>query len=257
MRGAGPRTNHLERLVAAIGRYSPRAAISLPGSDSCRSKSQPQTARSSARSPGPATVTCASCSYQRLGGIDFVTARYGVEPWVEAAKKRVHPQRLAIALPNKLARIAWGQLRLRPNLRERATVLGAGHKTSPANAKARTRATVPANLDNPCVRCPRQKGRPERRNGLTARTKKLHRSGESDDRIPFPLPGVREDEGDRRVRSCRRRRTLVIKNGPLLLTPFRPDDQEAVASERIVRAARIAARGPVEAAGCDNGAETA
>jgi hypothetical protein len=85
----------------------------------------------------------------------------------------------------------------------------------------------------------------ERRNGLTARTKKLHRSGESDDRIPFPLPGLREDEGDRRVRSCRRRRTLVIQNGPLLLTPFRPDDREAVASERIVRAARIAARGPL------------
>jgi hypothetical protein len=171
MRGAGPRTNHLERPVAAIGRYSPRPAISRPDSDSCRGKSQPQTARSSARSPGPATVTCASCSYQRLGGMisSRRRERYGVKPWVEAAKKRLHPQRLAIALPNKLARIAWGQLRLRPNLRERATVLGAGHKTSPANAKARTKATVPASLDNPCVRCPRQMGRPGTQ-GLTARS---------------------------------------------------------------------------------------
>jgi transposase len=33
--------------------------------------------------------------------------RYGLKPWLEAAKKRLHHNVLAIALANKLARIAW------------------------------------------------------------------------------------------------------------------------------------------------------
>src|SRR5271169_5747582 len=36
--------------------------------------------------------------------------RYGLKPWIEAAKKRLHPNVLAIALANKLARIAWAVL---------------------------------------------------------------------------------------------------------------------------------------------------
>ena len=36
--------------------------------------------------------------------------RHGLESWIEAAKKRLHPNVLAIALANKLARIAWGVL---------------------------------------------------------------------------------------------------------------------------------------------------
>ena len=36
--------------------------------------------------------------------------RHGLKPWIEAAKKRLHPNVLAIALANKLARIAWGVL---------------------------------------------------------------------------------------------------------------------------------------------------
>jgi hypothetical protein len=36
--------------------------------------------------------------------------RYGLKPWIEAAKKRLHPHVLAIALANKLARIAWAVL---------------------------------------------------------------------------------------------------------------------------------------------------
>jgi transposase len=34
--------------------------------------------------------------------------RYGLKSWIEAAKRRLHPNVLAIALANKLARIAWG-----------------------------------------------------------------------------------------------------------------------------------------------------
>jgi transposase len=36
--------------------------------------------------------------------------RHGLRPWIEAAKKRLHRNVLAIALANKLARIAWGVL---------------------------------------------------------------------------------------------------------------------------------------------------
>jgi hypothetical protein len=33
--------------------------------------------------------------------------RYGLKSWIEAAKRRLHHNVLAIALANKLARIAW------------------------------------------------------------------------------------------------------------------------------------------------------
>ena len=35
---------------------------------------------------------------------------HGLRPWIEAAKKRLHHNVLAIALSNKLARIAWSVL---------------------------------------------------------------------------------------------------------------------------------------------------
>jgi len=36
--------------------------------------------------------------------------RHGLKPWLEAAKRRLHHNVLAIALANKLARIAWSVL---------------------------------------------------------------------------------------------------------------------------------------------------
>jgi transposase len=36
--------------------------------------------------------------------------RHGLKPWIEAAKRRLHHNVLAIALANKLARIAWAVL---------------------------------------------------------------------------------------------------------------------------------------------------
>ena len=36
--------------------------------------------------------------------------RHGLKPWIEAAKKRLHHNVLAIAVANKLARIAWSVL---------------------------------------------------------------------------------------------------------------------------------------------------
>ena len=36
--------------------------------------------------------------------------RYGLKPWIEAARRRLHHNVLVIALANKLARIAWAVL---------------------------------------------------------------------------------------------------------------------------------------------------
>ena len=36
--------------------------------------------------------------------------RHGLKSWIESAKKRMHHNVLAIALANKLARIAWAVL---------------------------------------------------------------------------------------------------------------------------------------------------
>ena len=39
-----------------------------------------------------------------------VWERHGLKPWIEAARKRLHHNVLAIALANKLGRIAWSVL---------------------------------------------------------------------------------------------------------------------------------------------------
>jgi hypothetical protein len=80
---------------------------------------------------------------------------------------------LAIALANKLARIAWAVLNKernfevtkttapQPSLRKRDTVLGTV-KAWPANGGARTKAIATASLDRPYARCPaRRAGRDE------------------------------------------------------------------------------------------------
>ena len=48
----------------------------------------------------------------RVGRIDQTHSweRHGLKPWIEARKKRLHHNVLAIALANKLARIAWAVL---------------------------------------------------------------------------------------------------------------------------------------------------
>jgi transposase len=45
-----------------------------------------------------------------MGRVGQGQARAGHEPWIEAAKKRLHHNVLAIALANKLARITWSVL---------------------------------------------------------------------------------------------------------------------------------------------------
>jgi transposase len=51
--------------------------------------------------------------------------RYGLKPWIEAARKRLHHNVLAIALANKLARIAWAVL-----ARERSFEVNRRHETA-------------------------------------------------------------------------------------------------------------------------------
>jgi transposase len=47
------------------------------------------------------------------------------KPWLEAAKKRLHRNVLAVALANKLARIAWSVLARGRNFEARKTALAA------------------------------------------------------------------------------------------------------------------------------------
>ena len=51
--------------------------------------------------------------------------RHGLKPWLDAAKKRLHRNVLAIALANKLARIAWSVLAHGRNFETRAISVAA------------------------------------------------------------------------------------------------------------------------------------
>jgi hypothetical protein len=77
-----------------------------------RSAARRDAAPSSARYPSAAIVICCPVRAGGLGGAD-PAAELGalrLKPWIEAAKKRLHHNVLAIALANKLARIAWAVL---------------------------------------------------------------------------------------------------------------------------------------------------
>jgi transposase len=55
--------------------------------------------------------------------------RYGLKPWIEAAKKRLHHNVLAIALANKLARIAWAVLNKERNFEAMRTTAPSAQPT--------------------------------------------------------------------------------------------------------------------------------
>src|SRR5262245_53249728 len=102
-------------VVVAIGNGAgfTQGATSAPGWGSYRSRSRLRIARSWAKSPSAATNICGhtvragrTC---RAGAAAKVAMR-GLWLWIEQASKRLHRNMLAIALANKLARIAWAVL---------------------------------------------------------------------------------------------------------------------------------------------------
>jgi transposase len=76
----------------------------------CRGRYRPGIAHV-ARYRSAVIAICGFCSC-RLHGWSSQKSweRHGLKSWIEAAKKRLHHNVLAIALANKLARIAWSVL---------------------------------------------------------------------------------------------------------------------------------------------------
>src|SRR5258707_1538007 len=94
---------------------SRKAATSAPGSGSCRNSYRPATARSSAAYRSAAIAICASLFVQAAWVVLVKIGpkhwdRYGLKSWIEAARKRLNHNVLAVALANKLAPIAWAGL---------------------------------------------------------------------------------------------------------------------------------------------------
>ena len=108
--GIGPIISSATVAAIGTGDVFSRDATSAPGSDWFPSKCQPVVGRSSTEfqarqsifsGPVRAGGTCCPAEAQQLAG-------HRLKRWIEAAAKRLHPNKLAIA--NKLARIAWGVL---------------------------------------------------------------------------------------------------------------------------------------------------
>jgi len=102
-------------MVAAIGTGDvfSKAATSAPGSDWCPSRSRRENrtilGKISRRGNRYLRVLFVQAAWVVLVRIKN-WERYGLKSWIEAAKRRLHHNVLAIALANKLARIAWAVL---------------------------------------------------------------------------------------------------------------------------------------------------
>ena len=109
--GAWHRTDHFERDVAAIGNGAAfsRGATCMPywcpgidGNCIILGKISKQ---------GNRDLRVLFVQAARVvRGKPTMWERHGLKSWIEAAKKRLHHNVLAIALANKLARIAWAVL---------------------------------------------------------------------------------------------------------------------------------------------------
>ena len=97
----------------ALETCSRKAATSAPGLDWCRSRYRPgdrtilgKISRRGNRYLRALFVQAAWVVLVRVKRWE----RYGLKSWIEAGKKRLHHNVLAIALADKLARIAWAVL---------------------------------------------------------------------------------------------------------------------------------------------------
>src|SRR5215468_6569544 len=90
-------------------RHSRESAIFQLGSASSLSRCRPEIEPSSGASPSAATVTCEHSSCKQPGSFCWGAnwPKHGFGLWLVRAAQRLHPNVLAAALANKLARIAW------------------------------------------------------------------------------------------------------------------------------------------------------
>jgi hypothetical protein len=132
--------------------------------------------------------------------------RYGLKPWIEAGKKRLHHNVLAIALANKLARIAWAVLQQGTRIRGHEddcavvpTCVSVAPCSGPSRRGLQTLELEPRQLRRPALtvparECPAQRaGRDE---GTASRHEQRNCTNQErgDDIIPFSCRGLREDE---------------------------------------------------------------
>ena len=116
--------------------------------------------------------------------------RYGLKSWIEAAKQRLHRSALAIALANKLARIAWAVLHKGTRLRVRQdqcdsapTCLILAPRSGPSRRGLETLAQVEKSSRRPALTAPArgaplhpQAGTKERPPGTNKGTARSRRS---------------------------------------------------------------------------------
>ena len=90
---------------------SGQGAISRPGSGSCRSSTRAGARTGSAVSASKAIAICAACSSLGLAVIRYAKI-HGTKhrPWLTALLARRPTKVAAIALANKIARMAWAMM---------------------------------------------------------------------------------------------------------------------------------------------------
>ena len=92
-------------------RPSDRAATSRPGSGSCRSSNRAAARTSSAASASKAIAICAACSGGALAVIRHAKIHGNKHrPWLAELLARRPTKVAAIALANKIARMAWAMM---------------------------------------------------------------------------------------------------------------------------------------------------
>ena len=98
--------------ASPIRRHSDRAATSRLGLDWSRSKTRVAAERSSAASPSREIVICAACSRQARWQFIRYAKIHGTKhrPWLARLLERRPTKVAAIALANKIARMAWAMM---------------------------------------------------------------------------------------------------------------------------------------------------
>ena len=124
-----------------------QAALLPPGSGSFPNRSRPATAPFSAAIQAWQSLPAGSV---RAGGVGRADQAEDLgapwaQPWIEAARKRLHHNVLAIALANKLAGIAW---RSCPWWVFQARKIDQGQRTNPLDSYLRQRQQRPKNEES-------------------------------------------------------------------------------------------------------------